>query len=261
MIDALVLAGSINNGPLRACSQEKHEALIKIGPDPMVNYVINALRSSGQVNQILVVSPSELKTILPSETIWIECGKSLMENIKRGCASMDRPSLIATADIPLLTPESVNEFLSLCGDYSNDLYYPLVSRETLERRFPEARRTYVQFKEGVFTGGNIFLVNPMIIEKCLVLGQELADLRKKPLALARRVGISMMLKMLFRVLSLTEVQEKASRLLGIKGKAVICNYPEVGMDVDKPADLQLVSHILGYELKGKTSEQLYGSYS
>ena len=36
MVDAVVLAGSPNNGPLRECSTVSHEALIPLGAKTMV---------------------------------------------------------------------------------------------------------------------------------------------------------------------------------------------------------------------------------
>ncbi|WP_333870858.1 hypothetical protein [Desulforamulus putei] len=254
MIDALVLAGSPNNGALQSVSREKYEALIKIGPYSMVSHVVNALKNSGQIRSILVVGPPEVKKVLSPEIHWTASGQTLTENLRRGCARMERPFLLATSDIPLLTPGAVTGFLGLCGDGSHDFYFPLVPREAVVEKYPGARRTYIRFKEGVFTGGNLFWVNPRVVDRCLTLGQELVNLRKKPLALARRVGIPLLCKLLLRILSIKEAEVRASRLLGIKGRAVICPYPEVGMDVDKPADLQVVRRVLGYE-ESKTAPQ------
>ena len=43
MVDAVVLAGSTNNGPLKECSPVRHEALIPIGDKTMVEHVVDAL--------------------------------------------------------------------------------------------------------------------------------------------------------------------------------------------------------------------------
>jgi len=244
MTDVLVLAGSLNNGPLQSCSSVPYEAMIKIGNQVMVNHVVNAMLQSERVGRVTVVGPPELKKILLPGITLVECGQTVMENLQRGCALFDRPVLVATADIPLLTPEAVRGFIDLCGDQRDDLYFPVVPRELVEQRFPGVKRTYVRFKEGTFTGGNLFLINPLAVEKCLTLGQELVNLRKSPLALARRVGLTLLLKLLFRSLSLAEAQAGASKLLGIKGRAVICPYPETGVDVDKPGDLECVCKIM-----------------
>ncbi|MDO7788072.1 NTP transferase domain-containing protein [Desulforamulus aquiferis] len=256
MIDAMVLAGGLNNGPLQSCSKVPYEALIEIGPNPMINYVINALQNSGQVGRVIVVGPAELKSVLPPGVMLVESGYTVMENLHRGCSLLKERFLLATGDIPLLTPEVVTGFLSLCGDKQADIYFPLVTRESVEKMFPGARRTYIKFKEGIFTAGNLFLINPREVERCLAIGQELVDLRKKPLSLARRVGLVTLTKLIIHQLSLTEAQNRASRLLGIDGKAVACAFPELGMDVDKPDDLQLIRQILVQESKKMTVNNL-----
>lgn len=253
MIDALVLAGSLNNGPLQGVSTEKYEALIPIGPHSMLEYVLNALQNSSCVDRVLVAGPPEIQEVLPKDTIWMRSADTMMENIQQGCALMEGSFLLVTSDIPLLTPQAVQGFLDLCGENQEDLYFPLVPRPLVEKNFPGSKRTYVHFKEGVFTGGNLFLVNPRVVPACLRIGQELIALRKKPWALARRVGYSLLLKLILQRLALQEVQEKASGLLGIRGKAVICPFPEVGVDVDKPADLEMICRVLGYDNLQPTS--------
>lgn len=252
MIDALVLAGSPNTGALQKVSKEPYEALIKIGPQPMLQYVIKALQNSGQIKKITVVGPPELKPYITSEITWVASGHTIMENLQRGSEQMEGRFLLATADIPLLTPLAVKGFLKLCGDSGADLYFPLVPRSAVEEAYPAARRTYVQFKEGTFTGGNLFMVNPRVVGQCMTVGQELVILRKNPLALARRVGFSLLAKLLLKILTLREVEAKASRLLGIQGRAVLCPHPEVGMDVDKPMDLEVAGSILGFDQAGQT---------
>ncbi|MEG6521289.1 hypothetical protein [Desulfotomaculum sp. 1211_IL3151] len=249
MIDALVLAGSVNNGQLKNLSPEPYEALIKIGSIPMVLYVIRALRSNREVGRIVVVGPPGIKRELPADVIWLESGLTMMENIKKGNALMDSHYLVASSDIPLLTAGSVSGFLALCKELKDDVYFPLIPREVVEKTFPRAQRTYVTFREGVFTGGNLFLVNPQVVEQCLVIGQELVDLRKRVIALARRVGLPLLIKLLLRLLTLQEAQEKVSQMLNIKGRAIICPYPEVGMDIDKPADLEIICQAMGYDLR------------
>ena len=41
------------------------------------------------------------------------------------------------------------------------------------------------------------------------------------------------------------MEERASELLGFKGKAVITEFAEIGMDVDKEADWLLMEACLG----------------
>jgi GTP:adenosylcobinamide-phosphate guanylyltransferase len=244
MYDAIILAGG-ESKQLSQYSPERYEALIKIAGKPMVTFVAHALRSSGQVDRIFVLGPAEaLKACeLPENSVVLDGGRTIMETIQIGMDALGhvRPVLVVTADIPLLTPEAVVDFLTQCVSApSVDLYYPIVSKEVNERGYPGNKRTYVTLKEGIFTGGNIFLVNPAIVPRCLEVAEEIIAQRKNPLRLCKIVGWGFVVKFLLRRLSISEAEKQVSSLLGITGAVILSGYPEVGLDVDKPSDLELV---------------------
>lgn len=244
MVDAVVLAGSPNDGPLKECSPARFEALIPIGPKAMVEYVVQALLGSSRVRQVVVVGPAaELSPLLAGERVSLtESAGGIMENIEAGLNKLpgDKRVLLVTSDIPLLTTAAVDDFLELCGDMSGDMYYPVIAKQVVEKAFQSTRRTYVNLKEGIFTGGNLFLINPAKYKKCVENGKKIISLRKSPLGLCRLVGLSFLIKFLLRSLTLDEAEKKVSQLLGIRGVVVVSGFPEIGVDVDKPGDLELV---------------------
>lgn len=250
MVDAVVLAGSGNDGPLKECSPVLYEALIPIGPKTMIEYVVEALLRARRIRRVLVVGPvAELSPLLAGERVSIvDSAGGIMENIEVGLNrfSDEKRVLLVTSDVPLLTPEAVDNFLELCGDMSGDFYYPVIPKQMVEKKFPSTRRTYVTLKEGVFTGGNLFLINPAVYKRCVENGQKIIALRKSPLGLCRLLGFLFVIKFLLRTLTLAEAEKKVSQLLGmIKGVVVVSEYPEVGVDVDKPGDLELVLKTMG----------------
>jgi len=249
MIDALVLAGSLNKGALSACSTARYEALIPIGKKSMVEYVVDALLGSSRINRIVVVGPEEeLAGKFAGEKVQVvEPKENLVENVVYGLKLLPgtKRVLLVTSDIPLINSRAIDNFLDLCKGYEADLYYPIVPREVVERRFASSKRTYVNLKEGVFTGGNVFLLNPDVVWRCIPKGQELVNARKSPLKLCRLVGIMFLIRYLLRSVTLEKAQKKVSRLLGIRGQVVISMDPELGIDVDKPSDLDLVNKKLG----------------
>ncbi|SFG99481.1 MobA-like NTP transferase domain-containing protein [Desulfotomaculum arcticum] len=250
MIDALVLAGSPNNGALSSCSKAAYEAMITIGDKLMVQYVIEAIRKCGQINRVAIVGPRNdlAKYINEDDHIMlINHGSELTENVLLGLNRLpgSKRVLLFTSDIPLITHIAIEDFIMQCEKVEADLYYPIVPREVIEKRYAYCNRTYVSLKEGAFTGGNMFMFNPGIIEECMPRGQKLVEARKSPIKLCRIVGIMFLIKFLMRNITLKEAQTKVSRLLGIHGQVVISMYPEVGVDVDKPSDLDLVNAYLG----------------
>lgn len=249
MVDAVVLAGSSNDGALKECSPVPYEALIPVGPRAMVEYVVEALLNARQIRRVLVIGPvAELTPLLAGERVSIAgSAGGIMENVGAGLnrLSGEKRVLLVTSDIPMLTPRAVDDFLDLCGAMSGDIYYPVIPKREVESKFPSTRRTYVNFKEGVFTGGNLFLMNPAAYKKCVENGQKIFNLRKSPLGLCHLLGLGFVIKFLTRSLTLRGAEEKVSQLLGIRGKVVVSEYPEVGVDVDKPGDLELVLKTMG----------------
>ena len=253
MIDALVLAGSPNNGALHTCSPVSYEALIPINGKLMLDYVLEALRPCSRIGRIVIVGPKDELTAhfndSDNNTVLVEHGRELTENVLLGLKHLPGAEqvLLLTSDIPLITTQAIEDFLDLCAGEDADLYYPIVAREEVEKRFQSAQRTYVQLKEGVYTGGNICLFKPAAMEECIPRGRKLVDARKNPLQLCRLVGFVFMIKFLMKSITLAEAQFMVSRLLGLQGRVVISRYPEVGVDVDKPSDLALVCNQLAGE--------------
>ena len=246
MIDALVLAGSSNSGALSECSSADYEAMIDINGKLMVEYVIKALQDCKRIERIVIVGPkTELSEYFPPQgpVILVDQKGLLMENVLRGLKELPGAQrvLLSTSDIPLITVQGIDNFIDLCGDKQADMYYPVIAKESVEQKYSASNRTYVHLKEGVYTGGNIFLFNPQIVKECLLKGQQLIEARKSPIKLCLLVGMLFLIKFLTKRLSLQEAERKVSQLLEIEGKVVISPYPELGVDVDKPSDLALVA--------------------
>ncbi len=244
MYDAIILAGGENSKHLSKFSPQPYEAMIEIAGRPMVNFVVEALVASSRVDQILVVGPvKELAGCQFTERILlVEGGATILDTIQIGIRALghNRKVLVVTADIPLLTPEAVNDFLDQCAAVEADLYYPIVNQEVNNHHYPGNKRTYVRLKEGTYTGGNIFLVNPKIVPQCMTVAERIIEHRKNPLQLCCILGWSFVLRFLLGSLSLKKVEKRVTDILGINGAVIPSRYPEIGIDVDKPSDLELV---------------------
>ena len=94
--------------------------------------------------------------------------------------------------------------------------------------------------EGRFTGGNLLLIKASVITAGLAKAEDIFARRKKPWELCGWLGFGFVLKFLLHRLTLSAVEQRASQLLEFTGKAVISHYPEIGMDMDKEADWQLL---------------------
>lgn len=250
--DAIILAGGESSSELKKIAPYDNEALIIIGNYPMIYYVYQALRSSTHINQIVVSGPVEsLKAILPRDErmLFVEGGQNAIESFAHAVKKLEATDisskvLILPTDIPFISVEAIDDFLNRCETSDNDFYYPVTRKEVNEEKFPGVQRTYVRLKEGIVTGGNLFLIRSELIEQCLEMGLKLVERRKNPLAMARLFGLSLVWQYITRRLSIEMAEQRFYKVLGIKGKGIISPYAEIGVDVDKPSDLNLAQEKL-----------------
>lgn len=255
-IDVIVLAGARNNDKLKDVSDTPHEALIPIHGRPMVDFVFEALRDTPAVGSIGVVGPEDLRPYLDPDMELIPAGDKYIDNIMRGVRHFsDRDRiLLVTADIPFIHRPALEDFLERCGDRTADIYYPVVSQEANEKRFPGVRRTYFTVKEGTFTGGNIMLVSTAAMVRCQPTVEKIVDSRKKPWEMFRLLGPVFILRALFKKLALRDIERRVKKLVDVVGVTVISPYPEIGTDVDKPSDWELACQQLAKEQPGRKEE-------
>ncbi|MDN5343969.1 MAG: hypothetical protein PWQ18_80 [Clostridia bacterium] len=237
-VDAVILAGD-----------KEGRALLPIGTRPMLSWVVAALQAAGSIRRIAVAGTPGMAPCLPGAITLVPAGQTTVESALNGAAAFPDAEwlLLVTADIPLLTPEAVRDFLARCQARPADFYYPIASREACEARYPGVNRTYVRLREGTFTGGNMVLIKAAALQTCACRGQELVRLRKSPLALSRLIGWRFIIKFLTHRLTISEAEEQFSRLLGARGAGIISPYPEIGIDVDKDSDLELARRVLAGE--------------
>ncbi|PSR37668.1 MAG: hypothetical protein C7B44_02665 [Sulfobacillus thermosulfidooxidans] len=239
---AIVLAGQRNDGRLASLSAFQWEAEIRVGGRALVEYVVDALRQSGRIAPIVVVGPSSLPL---HDVIWAPVHDEMFANVISGLDCVgDGPVLIATADVPFLTPEAVSAFVDAADDHY-DVVYPIIEKSLVEARFAQTQRTYVRLVDGTFTGGNIFMVRKEAVLRSRTAVTELLEHRKSPRRLAGDIGLGILVKWLIGRLGIEDAQKRVAQLLGIKGQALIFDYPEVGVDVDKPQDWEMADRLLG----------------
>ncbi|WP_324716322.1 NTP transferase domain-containing protein [Carboxydochorda subterranea] len=255
-LDAVVLAAAGNRGRLREVSEAPYEALIPIEGRPMVAYVVEALAQARRVSGIVVVGPdpvveaarkalgepvgTRLKAVAP--------GARLIDNLERGLAEATTEHvLVVTSDIPLVKAHMVDDFVRRCeqSPEMQDVWYSIVERRMGEHRYPGVKRTWVKLADGSFTGGNVFVVRRDIVELTRPILTRAIEARKSPLTLARLLGLRAVVRFMLGRLTVAEAERRVGRMLDIRGKAVATPYAEIGIDVDKPSDLELARRFLG----------------
>ena len=254
MSEELKIVASITAGwspseddPLAEYTRGKPKALIPIAGKPMLAHVVDAVAASRYVEHVVIVAldpTADVQFSVPVE--HIPDAGSIMANAEAGLQyALDHyPGLdgvlMCSSDVPTITPAIVDTFIEECFRTEHDMYYTIVERSVMEARFPESRRSYIHLVEGDFAGGDVFLVRPSLNISHRDLLQELAAARKNVIQQARLIGLRIFLKLVLRRLSLDEAVERVSKVLNLRGRAIPFPYAEVGMDVDKPFQLEIV---------------------
>ncbi len=250
---ALIMAGSRPGGdPMARAAGVSHKCLLPIDGTPMIRRVVAALLAAPSVGRVMISidAPKVLEQVfsgpeadriglLPSAETPSLSALAAIEAV--GDAA---PILITTADHPLLVPALIERFCRDAEDSGADIVAGLASEEVIRTAFPDSRRTYLRFRDGRFSGCNLFALLRPEGTKAIRLWRRVERDRKRPWRIAKALGLPMLLGYLAGWLTLEAALARLSRLAGAKADVVVLPVAEAAVDVDKPEDLVLVEAIL-----------------
>lgn len=255
-VTALVLAGRRGGGPdpMAAAAGVSHKALLPVAGVPMLLRVVSALRASPAVGRIVVCieAPGEtlsglggLDGVLPRTA-----ATSPARSAAAALEEFGAPLLVTTADHALLTPAMVGHFVSAVPPGAAAAA-ALARSDTVLSGHPGTRRTWLRFRDGAFSGCNLFLLaDAEGGAKAVGFWQRVEGARKRPLAMARLLGPLPLLRFALGRLTLRAALDALERRCGARLAAVEMPFADAAVDVDKPADLALAEARLEGEAAG-----------
>lgn len=246
---ALLLAGSRpGTDPFAQQYGTDLKALIPIGDVPMVARPVAALLASPEVGNVRVLTqqPSRIAAVLPDDarlSVELSAG-TIAATLKAILAdpATSYPLLVTTADHALLDEAMVADFCSRAK--GADVAIGLVERTRLIARLPESRRTWLRFRGGAYSGANLFAFGSARAAKAVDVWRAVEQDRKKGWRVIAALGPAAMAGALLRVRTLDQTLASFGRRLGIGIRKVEMENPLAAVDVDKPADHELVTAIL-----------------
>jgi len=249
-VDAIVLAGGVPRPgePLYNITNGAPKAMLDIAGKPMIQWVLDAISKSKIVENVVVAGLDESCGLSCDKNLYYVPNQSgMIENIRAASVKVKeinpsaRHILMVSSDIPTVTGEMFDFVLQTAREEDKDIIYNIIPRNTMEKRFPNARRTYVHFKNLVFCSADSHVISlRIILEDDLGIWRKITDARKSPLNQAALIGFDTLLLYLLRLLTIQKLEKKIIKQLNITGKASIVPYAEIGMDVDKPHHLEIV---------------------
>ena len=253
---ALVLAGSRGpDDPVARAAGIAHKCVAPVAGVPMVVRVVEALAACPAVDRIAVaLEDPALVDALPALRPLMADGRCVpLATAATPSLSVQRaldelpdplPLLVTTGDHPLLTPEIVEYFCAAARATGADLVAALTPAAAIRKAYPEAQRTYLRFRDERYSGANLFAVLRPEGRRAVVFWRKVEQERKRPWRLVRAFGWRPLLAYLLGRLSLDDAMARASSIIGARLAAVVMPQAEAAIDVDKPADLELVETIL-----------------
>lgn len=248
-MDAVVTAGGIPQPDelLYPFTQGEPKAMLDIGGKPMVQWVLDALSGAKQVENVVLIGLTAKSGVTCSKPLaYLPNQGGMIANIVMGIKKVLKINpassrvLLVSSDIPGITAEIVDWEVDTTLQTDVDLCYNLVKREVMEARYPGSRRTYTKLKDIEVCGGDMNVVHTSVVNANQEIWEKLIASRKNPIKQAAIMGIDTLLLVLLRMISLDDAVQRVTARLHMTGKAIICPYAEIGMDVDKPNQLEMV---------------------
>jgi CTP:molybdopterin cytidylyltransferase MocA len=250
---AIILAGQRPGENAFAASHGvRAKALIPVAGEPMLARVARTLLSCPSVGRIVVLA-QDAEALLAGPLAWLaeeprvgtaDAGEGISTSIAAiaGSSQAPWPVLVTTADHALLSCDMVEAFVA--GSAGADTSFAMVERAVVERAYPETRRTWIKFRDGHYSGANLFALVDPASRTALELWSRAERDRKKALRILMFFGPAIFLRALTRTISLDGAVAKVGQDLKLRLKAVRLPFAEAAIDVDKPADLELVERIV-----------------
>jgi len=142
--------------------------LMPVAGRPMIERVIEGLKTSHYVDRIIVVGDEHLQQHLPFGddpmiTFLVDYGDAA-ENVKHGISQIARDDLVLLlpSDLVLINGDAIDPLVDHARKNPDiDVFFPLVQRAHTEGT-PAEGQLFIPFKEGPLTAGHVELVRPAL---------------------------------------------------------------------------------------------------
>jgi len=163
--------------------------------------------------------------------------------VREAAQALGVPLLVTTVDHALLRPEWVRQFIE-DAPAEADIAVLLAPEAAVRAAAPQTRRTYLKFRDGRYSGCNLFLLRTERALAAVDLWRKVEAHRKQPWRIALLLGPAMLLGYGFGLLTLDGTIRRLGRRAGVTAVAVRSPYGLAAVDVDKPDDLDLVRSLV-----------------
>ena len=251
---ALILAGSRGpDDPMARAAGVSHKAMLPVAGVPMLLRVVEAVRATAGTERVyiciedarVIAQVPGLEALQRAQLLEVvPAAESPAASVAAALARIDlaRPLLVTTGDHPLLTPAILQRFID-SAPKDCDLAVALAPSDIVSTAYPGAIRTFYRLGRRRFSGCNLFLVRSPKVAEVARFWRRMEAYRKRPLRLIWEIGPLALLKVLLGRMSAEGAFAYLSQKTGAVIRHVELPIADAAVDVDKPADLELVERI------------------
>jgi GTP:adenosylcobinamide-phosphate guanylyltransferase len=250
---ALALAGGeLEDDFKRAGYEVANKAYLPIGDSTMLERVLSALRSAPSIGRIRCITQPDAFAATYGPRGADLCddvvapGGDLIDSLLLGFANLraDEMVVVAATDIPLVTAQALEAFVRRVNVTPCDVGYGFVRREPHMRAYPQVRHTWVHLREGTFCGAGVSVVRAGCAVRLAAILRDFLAARKSPLRLASLFSPFLVVRVMFGLVGVAELEHRADALSGLRCRGIPCDEPELAVNVDCLEDLQTVESIV-----------------
>ncbi len=258
-MDAVVTAGGIPQPgePLYEYTRGASKALLDVNGKPMIQWVLDALDGATSIERVVIIgldpesgiTCAKVSAYLPNQGSMVaNIRASVMKTVELNPSASH--VLLVSSDIPGITPVMVDWMVHTCMQSSLDAYYGVITRQVMEATFENSRRSYTRLKDMEICGSDMNMIAASLVTSQDDIWDRLIASRKNVFKQAALIGYDTLLLLLLRMITLEDVIKRVTRRLKITGMGVVSPYAEVGMDVDKPHQLEMLREYLAKRERG-----------
>jgi len=247
-MQALLMCGSVpdERDALYPYTRGGPKALLDMAGRPMAQWVLDALNASATVDGVIIIGLDATSGLIPGKPVAYlpDHGGAVanaLAGVERALAIQPDTAhvLLTSCDVPAVTAEMIDWRVRVGLEAAADFDYLAIERTVMERRYPASRRTYTPLRGTQVCGGDINMAHVRLAQNAGFIGR-LTAARKNPLRMASMIGWNVLFLLLTRQLTIERGEQLVSRNLGIQTRIHLCPYAELGMDVDKPHQLEIL---------------------
>ncbi len=257
-LPAVVLAGGSEPEAVARYLGLPHKALAVVGGKPALVWVIEALLAAERIGPVVVSTQLDAVAQIVPEGVGVAWagGSGFLDTLAAGFAYFADADkvLLATGDLPLLSPAAVDDFARRALDSGAELCYSTVEEKRLSALPGQPSRLLIRLREGRYAGGNLVVMSRRFFQQEAPRVHLAFAGRKSGLALARLLGLRFIWGLFRGNLSIADIVAKAERILRVPCLAVDSQYPEIAFDLDKPEHIAMAEEALAQHAAAQRRE-------